>query len=49
MRDEVLETAGRKGRLLKWQRTRLQGVLAPGLNGKTELKKMNWEGPGVVM
>lgn len=36
VRSEVLET-GRKGHLLKWQRTWLQGVLAPGLHEKTEL------------
>lgn len=36
VRNEVLET-GRKGHLLKWQITWLQGVLAPGLHGETEL------------
>ena len=36
-RNEVLETGG-KGHLRKWQRTWLQGVLASGLHGKTELK-----------
>lgn len=38
VRNEVLETGG-KGHRLKWQRTWLQGVLAPGLHGKTELKE----------
>lgn len=37
VRNKILVSAGGKGHLLKWQRTWLQGVLAPELNGKTEL------------
>lgn len=36
MRNEVMETCGGKG--LRWQGAWLPGVLAPELNGKTELK-----------
>lgn len=38
VRNEVLEAAGRRGHVLKWERTWLWGVLAPRLDGKTELR-----------